>query len=194
MAEPATHAVADTLHRHFAEALARRAALREGDERARLLARLAALQAQARPAAAPPPARKAPSPGPLAALLQDLRPAARPTGAGAGLAAESEMLQFFRSTWARLDAERRLHHALADAPENPGPLNSGHLVHQALQLMRGCAPDYLQHFMAQVDALAWLEDAQADAAAVAKPATKAKAGSKPKAAARKTARSRKTGS
>lgn len=185
MAERAASAVADTLHRHFTEALARRAAAREGAERALLQARLAALQSQARPAAAPPPARTAPAPGPLAALLQELRPATRPTSALAGQTTEPEMLQFFRSTWARLDAERRLHHALADAPENPGPLNSSHLVHQALQLMRACAPQYLQHFMAQVDALAWLEDAQAEAAA-AKPASNGRT------AARKTARAKKT--
>jgi hypothetical protein len=183
-ASAATPTAAAQVQQHFAEALARRAAMRQGAERALLEARLAALQAPARPATAALPARTAPSPGPLAVLLQALRPPAQPAGPRAGLSAEPEMLQFFRSTWARLDAERRLHQALAEAPDNPGPLNSGHLVHQALQLMRGCAPEYLQHFMAQVDALAWLEDAQADAAAAARPAPKAKA------TARKTARAR----
>ncbi|WP_326542186.1 DUF2894 domain-containing protein [Pseudorhodoferax sp.] len=166
-------AVADTLHQQFVAALARRAATRTGAEHALLQARLAALQAQPRPAAPPAAARSAATPGPLAGLVQALRPPAPPKGPRASLSAEPEMLQFFRSTWARLDAERRLNHALADAHENPGPLNSEHLVHQALQLMRGCAPDYLRHFMAQVDALAWLEDAQAEPVAAGKPAPKA---------------------
>lgn len=185
MAEPAARA-ADAVHQHFIEALARRAATRQGTQRALLDARLAALQAQARPGPAAPTAPPGPAPGPLAALVQSLRPPAQAGGLRASVAAEPEMLQFFRSTWARLDAERRLHRALADAPENPGPLNSGHLVHQALQLMRASAPDYLQHFMAQVDALAWLEDALAETAPT-KPAPKAK----PRAAVKKPARGRK---
>lgn len=182
MAEQPASAATDPLHAHLVAALARRAASRTGAERALLDARLAALQAQARPAA-PAPARSPAAPGPLAGLLQALRPPATPQGPRAGQTAEPEMLQFFRSTWARLHAEQRLKHALADAPENPGPLNSEHLVHQALQLMRGCAPDYLRHFMAQVDALAWLEDLQAEAST--KPAPKARA------AARKTSRAKK---
>jgi hypothetical protein len=188
--QPASTAT-DPLHAHFVAALARRAALRMGAERALLEARLAALQAQARPAAALP-VRSPAAPGPLAGLVQVLRPPAAPKGPRAGQTAEPEMLQFFRSTWARLHAEQRLNHALADAPENPGPLNSEHLVHQALQLMRGCAPDYLRHFMAQVDALAWLEDVQADAAAAGKPAPKAGKAPAKKAAAKKTTRSKRT--
>ena len=172
MTEQPASAANDPLRAHFVAALARRAATRTGAERALLEARLAVLHAEARPAA--PPRTPSPAgPGPLAGLVQALRPPATPKGPRAGQTAEPDMLQFFRSTWARLHAEQRLKHALADAPENPGPLNSEHLVHQALQLMRGCAPDYLRHFMAQVDALAWLEDAQAEAAAAGKPASKA---------------------
>nr|WP_186329794.1 DUF2894 domain-containing protein [Variovorax boronicumulans] len=184
MTEQPASSPTDPLHAHLVAALARRAATRTGAERALLDARLAALQTQApaRPAS-PVPARSPAAPGPLADLLQALRPPATPNGPRAGQTAEPEMLQFFRSTWARLHAEQRLKHALADAPENPGPLNSEHLVHQALQLMRSCAPDYLRHFMAQVDALAWLEDLQAEAST--KPAAKARA------AARKTSRAKK---
>ncbi|GHD02613.1 hypothetical protein GCM10007320_62000 [Pseudorhodoferax aquiterrae] len=190
MAEQPASTATDPLHAHLVAAPARRVASRTGADRALLDARLAALQAQARPAA-PAPARSPAAPGPLADLLQALRPPATPKGPRAGQAAEPELLQFFRSTWARLHAEQRLKHALADAPENPGPLNSEHLVHQALQLMRGCAPDYLRHFMAQVDALAWLEDLQAEAASAGKPAPKA--GKTPaKKVARKTARARRT--
>jgi hypothetical protein len=183
-------AATDPLHAHFVAALARRTATRTGAERALLEARLAALQAEPRPAA-PLPAPRPTAPGPLASLVQVLRPPATPKGPRVGQTGEPELLQFFRSTWARLHAEQRLNHALADAPENPGPLNSEHLVHQALQLMRGCAPDYLRHFMAQVDALAWLEDAQAEATAAGKPAPKA--GKAPaKKTARKATRSKRT--
>jgi hypothetical protein len=182
MDEAGARAAADPLRAHFVQALARRAATRQGSELALLQARLAALQAQPQPAAvaaaaAGAPRRPAPGPGPLAALLQGLRPPAPVAGprAAGGAAAEPDMLQFFRSTWARLDAERRLNASLAEAPDNPGPLNSEHLVHQALQLMRSAAPDYLRHFMAQVDALVWLEDALADSAAAAKPVPKPKA-------------------
>ncbi|KQP47739.1 DUF2894 domain-containing protein [Pseudorhodoferax sp. Leaf274] len=182
MADQLASTAADPLHAHFVAALARRAAQRTGAERALLEARLAVLQAQPRPAAPPRVGGTATpgAPGPMAGLLQVLRPPAVPKGPRAGQAAEPEMLQFFRSTWARLHAEKRLNHALADAPENPGPLNSEHLVHQALQLMRGCAPDYLRHFMAQVDALAWLEDAQAEASAAAKPAPRARTAARKK--------------
>lgn len=200
MAEPGTRAAANPLRAHFLQALARRAATRQGAEQALLQARLAALQALPPPTPlAPPaaPARATAGPGALAALVQGLRPPATVAGARAGGvagAAEPDMLQFFRSTWARLDAERRLNASLAEAPDNPGPLNSEHLVHQALQLMRGAAPDYLRHFMAQVDALVWLEDALADSAAAAKPApppkatkaAKATKGAKPAKAASKT--------
>jgi hypothetical protein len=188
--EQTAGAATDPLHAHFVAALARRTATRTGAERALLEARLAALQAEPRPAA-PLPAPRPAAPGPLASLVQVLRPPATPKGPRAGQTGEPELLQFFRSTWARLHAEQRLNHALADAPENPGPLNSEHLVHQALQLMRGCAPDYLRHFMAQVDALAWLEDAQAEATAAGKPAPKA--GKAPaKKTARKATRSKRT--
>jgi hypothetical protein len=164
---------ADPLRQHLLDALARRAEASHGAQQRLLQARWE--DWQARPWPAPPasaPERSKPAAGPLAGLLQGLRPPELPRDARS--AAEPELLQFFRSTWARLDADRRLNHALADKPENAGPLNSEHLVHQALQLMRGCAPDYMRHFMLQVDSLMWLQDALAEAAPPAKPAPKTK--------------------
>lgn len=173
------------LRQLFADALARRAAQHSGAVRARLQARLAALR-EAPPVPAPEPAVAVrPHAGALAALAARLgeRPAAlsvrRGAARGAALATEPELLQFFRSTWSRLDTERRLNRSLAQAPENPGPLNSQHLVHQALLLMRETSPDYLRHFMAQVDALMWIDQAQTEAVpakAAAKPKAKPKAG------------------
>ena len=77
---------------------------------------------------------------------------------------ELASLAFFRSTWSRLSAERRLTKSLATVPENAGPLNSHQLVHRALQLMRETSPGYLHHFMTYVDALLWLDQAGAGGA------------------------------
>ena len=50
-----------------------------------------------------------------------------------------------------------LHQAKALVPAKAGPLNSHQLVHQSLSLMHELSPEYLQHFMAHVDALLWLD-------------------------------------
>ncbi len=72
-------------------------------------------------------------------------------------ARELKSLRYFRSTWSRLSAEQQLAQALAQAPENAGPLNSHLLVLRALQLMQEVSPDYLQRFMSYADTLLWLE-------------------------------------
>jgi hypothetical protein len=68
-------------------------------------------------------------------------------------------LAHFRSTWARLSADRRLTQSQALVPENAGPLNSHHLVHRSLTLMRELSPEYLSRFMSYVDALLWIDTA-----------------------------------
>ena len=80
---------------------------------------------------------------------------------GAEPAAELKSLRYFRSTWSRLSLEQQLSRALAQAPDNAGPLNSHFLVLQALIRMRDIAPPYLEGFIAHVDALLWLERADA---------------------------------
>lgn len=72
---------------------------------------------------------------------------------------ELKSLSYFRDTWSRLSVEQTLSHALAQAPENAGPLNSHFLVLQALGVMRDIAPEYLARFMSFADALLWLEQA-----------------------------------
>ncbi len=42
-------------------------------------------------------------------------------------------------------------------PENAGPLNSHHLVHRSLLLMRDLSPEYLNRFMTYVDTLLWVD-------------------------------------
>lgn len=72
-------------------------------------------------------------------------------------------LQYFRDTWSRLNVDRQLAQAFAQAPENAGPLNSHHLVLRSLKLMRELSPHYLEHFVTYAEALLWLD--QADTAA-----------------------------
>lgn len=131
-------------------------------------------------------ASDATKPSPLAQLLADLATAGRARGrmgtpaapapvqaeAGAGTSleqarsgggsdangfAELPALAGFRSTWARLRTAGQLQDALADVPEDAGPMHSTVLVHRALALMHAQAPGYLQHFLGQLDALAGLE-------------------------------------
>ena len=115
---------------------------------------------------------EAPSRGALAALVAQLNRTAPPPDAMA------DTLGYLRTTWARLSADRRLTQSLAKVPENAGPLNSQHLVHRALLLMRELSPEYLNHFMAYVDAMSWVEQANAAAAATAATASRAESGRK----------------
>ena len=109
----------------------------------------------------------------------------RHSAAGANPSATTELasLAYFRSTWSRLSAERRLTRSLATVPENAGPLNSHQLVHRALQTMRETSPVYLHHFMTYVDALLWLDQAGGGAAGGVAP-VRAKAGKSSKSAVR----------
>lgn len=102
----------------------------------------------------------------LAELLAHARSSAEAAGApGAGPAGkavaqgELKSLAYFRETWSTLHVERQLARALAEAPDNAGPLNSQRLMLQALQLMRETSPEYLARFMAHAEALLWLEQA-----------------------------------
>ena len=189
------------------ESLARRAATLEGDARrlvddrlATLLAGLAGLAAN--DPEAPAPDSSAPQPrSALATLLGDLahrpsttaRPAAPPQVAPAGRAqpasppplpalgsdAEPEALQYFRRTWSRLSADQRLAQSRSALPGNAGPLHSQQLVHRSLMLMREVAPEYLERFVSHVDALLWLDHANAamaaDATTAARPPTERRA-------------------
>lgn len=188
--------VAQPLRYGLVAAMARRAVRHEGEARARIDARIRALMVELEPpalAAAAPKAVDVLQDGGLGALTARLaaQAAARgeaplPSPPGAGLAAmpEPRVLAHVRQVWAGLSAERRLTQSVDALPENPGPLNSQHLLHRSLTLMREVAPGCLHRFMARVDALAALEQMQAAAAAPA-PAPRGTAGG-----ARKSARGR----
>lgn len=185
----------DPVRFHGIESLARRAESRQGHARtlidARVMALLAAYGADFERSGAPSPpgAPVTPSPGPLAALLDELAgqaalslPAAGATTprahAQAG-APELKSLHYFRGTWSRLSAERKLSQSQAKLPGNAGPLHSHRLMHRALTLMRTVSPAYLERFMGYVETLQWLDQAQEPPAPAAKEASRAKAARKP---------------
>jgi hypothetical protein len=64
---------------------------------------------------------------------------------------------YFRKVWARTRSAQLLRQSKTQVPGNAGPLNSSSLVHRSLSLMRSESPAYLQHFLAYIDALAWME-------------------------------------
>jgi hypothetical protein len=83
-----------------------------------------------------------------------------PTSTPAETSAELKSVRYFRDTWAKLSVEQQLAEALAQAPENAGPLNSHLLVLRAFERMRDLSPEYLNRFMSYVDALLWLDQAE----------------------------------
>ena len=174
----------DPVRFRLAEGLARRAAAHAGAARRAIEDKLVALLA--RPETSSGAARGRPAaarePGALAALVQHAasreggtatiaapsRAATPMSGtaavpAPAGAAADDRTVQFFKRTWSRLSADQRLAQSRASLPENAGPLNSQHLVHRSLVLMRELSPEYLERFVGYIDALQWLE--QSDEAA-----------------------------
>ncbi len=167
----------DPVRFRFIEAMVNRAAAHQGaarrildDKVARLLAAYGRDLEKARSSASGTHARKEKTPparGPLAALVDHIARHAPSHGDTLhGLAASPELktLSYFRSTWTKLSADRRLTQSLANVPENAGPLNSHHLVHRSLTLMRDLSPEYLNRFMSYVDALSWLDQASSSGA------------------------------
>ena len=168
---------------HYLEALARRL---QGQPPAvaqllqqRLQASLAdyAARAAATPAApaASPAQPTPPGDSPLAELNRELAERAQAdanaarAGDGASLS-EMKSVRQFSEVWSRISAEQQVAQAMDKAPEHAGPLNSHKLMLRSLSLMRSLSPDYLQRFVAQMDALLWLEQANRPAPRAARPA------------------------
>lgn len=118
------------------------------------------------------PATERPGLQALVALNQQLRAPAESAPPGAGVATASAVpsaapsgrtelksISRFRGTWARLRAEAQVRAAESRAPANAGPLNPHMLVLNALSQLRHTSPDYLRHFLAQVESMGWLERA-----------------------------------
>lgn len=163
----------DPVRFRLIEALARRSAGHDGEARRLLDARLAqwmdaygkAVAAHAQRAMAGAPAK--PAPGPLAGLVAAMavRPVSDMSHGVAGAQRDTgpapALIDYFRDSWAKVNAEGQLRQALDRVPANAGPLNSNHLVHGALALMRDLSPGYFQRFLAYADGLAWLEQMNA---------------------------------
>lgn len=155
-------------------ALARRAAGHQGAARQLLDQRLDALMAAyatdlAQQAGSDgPPAPQAASPGPLAGLALALHPQTAPAPApadGAGSDAPPlptprdapAALDEARQLWSQVRARGQVRQSLQDTMPGAGPLNSTRLLHRTLTLMHALAPGCLEHYLAYVDVLAWME-------------------------------------
>ncbi len=94
---------------------------------------------------------------PLAQLLQAFAPAL-PIDSAKTLRADSPQVQQFRQTLSKLRVQKQVAQAIAQGPQNAGPINSHMLVLRSLGLMRELSPDYLNRFMAYVETLLCLEE------------------------------------
>lgn len=164
----------DPLAFHYLLALERRLEACEGEARRVLEGRLsrrirayAAMLANTPPRAAPTRPGSASARGMLGILADDLagRAARRQVDAMDGPMSHDRLhppaaLDEVRRIWAGVRAESQMRRSLQPSAADTGPLNSRSLVHRSLTLMRDLSPGYLQHFLAYVDALSWLEQMQ----------------------------------
>ena len=183
----------DPVRFRLIEAMARRAAGHSGDARSLLDGRLSELvraygdavgQAELRDAGdAPQPGL--PARGALAGVVDYIAsrapmPDAAPATSAAPRSAprdiwrvEPKLIDYFRDTWTRVSASQQLQQSLERVPEHAGPLNSSHLVHRSLTLMREMSPAYFEQFLSYVDALTWLEQMHGGGAAAVREAPRA---------------------
>jgi hypothetical protein len=156
----------DPVRWRFIEALARRSAAHQGPSRRLLDERLRQLLSACDPA--PKSAQRQPEvaaqQGPrrdtLADLLAYIQQQTGTASPSTSTRAELKTVSRHRGTWTRLGVDQRMTQALAQVPDNAGPLNTQRLLNQALMLMRDASPQYLQHFMSYVETLLWIDQAQ----------------------------------
>ena len=159
----------DTIRLARLDALERRAAAQTGAVRQLLDARLAELLAAVERETAYPgggvdaekPARP---PSALKDLIQQLDRDGVNRDATASIGRPSShqrtrqaAFEDVRQACAQIRNRSQLRQALASAPADAGPLNSASLVHRALARMHELSPEYVQHFLAYVDALSSLQ-------------------------------------
>ena len=154
----------DAVGWHYIETLARRTPTQSGPAQVLLQAKLQeALQrldvrmtkaGQSQDAAKPLPSL-------LALLLQDMGSKNAPQGSGkpAGWPTENPRIRAFKKQLSHISVQKQVSQAIAQAPLNAGPINSHILVLRSLGLMRDISPNYLNRFMAYVDTLMCLEEA-----------------------------------
>lgn len=157
----------DAIGWHYIETLAQRMQAQSGTARALLLAKLQALlqrfEAKMHVVNVPHVMSDASSvpPSPMAMLLHDMRSpmAAHASGKTPALQTEHPRIQQFRKQLSKISVQKQVTQAIAQAPQNAGPINSHMLVLRSLGLMRDISPDYLNRFMAHVDTLLCLDGA-----------------------------------
>ena len=174
----------DPLRFHRVAALQQRALARTGEARRVLDAKLAALiEAYARDFAqrgdADANARPTGALGLLAADMHARPRTALSKNASDACYPELPAVDDFRRLWSTLRTRTQVRKSLAQAPTGAGPLNSAALAHRSLTLMGGLSPEYLQHFLAYVDTLSWLETLQ-DAGVLTGKETAPSVGAKPR--------------
>jgi hypothetical protein len=158
---------------HYTEQLSKRANEATGLTRDLLLAKrekaLSEMNARwdaktlgGEPNAAPETTTEAALTSPLAQLLQEMTPASdetRPHKSSMPNAwrAESPRIQQFRKQLGQISVQKQVTKAMAQAPQNAGPINSHMLVLRSLGQMREASPDYLGRFMVYLDTLLCLD-------------------------------------
>jgi hypothetical protein len=110
----------------------------------------------------------------LSALLQDMAApsAQRPLSPSGHGRLDNPRVEQFRQQLGKISVQKQVTQAIAQAPQNAGPINSHMLVLRSLGLMRDLSPDYLNRFMSYVDTLLILEDSGQSKPASKKPQSK----------------------
>jgi hypothetical protein len=165
---PSELAAFDPVGWHYIEQLAQRTAQATGPAQALLCAKfdkarqdLNARFVAAKTSSVPTQPLMPATPSPLAQLLQEMTPASglvSPSPSGAWRAESPRILQF-RQQLGKISVQKQVSKAMAQAPQNAGPINSHMLVLRSLGLMRDASPDYLNRFMVYLDTLLCLDEA-----------------------------------
>ena len=162
-AQAAEAAQLDPVGWHYILVLAERTRSQTGPAQALLQAKLstAVSQLQARLTAPQNPNTLPASftASPLSALLQDMAApsAERPLSPSGQGRMDNPRVAQFRQQLGKISVQKQVTQAIAQAPQNAGPINSHMLVLRSLGLMRDLSPDYLNRFMGYVDTLLFLD-------------------------------------
>ena len=189
-----TLAAFDPVGWHYTEQLSQRASKATGLTRDLLLAKrekaLSEMNARwdakwdaKRLSGEPRAAPEAALPSLLAQLLQEMTRAtgeAQPVKPNAWRA-ESPRIQQFRKQLGQISVQKQVSQAMAQAPQNAGPINSHMLVLRSLGLMREASPDYLGRFIVYLDTLLCLDAPKAQFKARVEPTQLANPPSRPRA-------------
>ncbi|WP_291935231.1 DUF2894 domain-containing protein [Limnohabitans sp.] len=151
---------------HYIRVLAERTRTQTGPAQALLQAKLSTAVAQLQARLAAPqnpntlPSRSTASP--LSTLLQDMAApsAERPLSPSGHGRMDNPRVAQFRQQLGKISVQKQVTQAIAQAPQNAGPINSHMLVLRSLGLMRDLSPDYLNRFMGYVDTLLFLDAPQ----------------------------------